>query len=158
LRYSAISRSALGERKLAMVRIALVSCVKTKRDSPSPAGDLYVSPLFKALRNYAKTHADAWYVLSAEYGLLHPDRVVAPYERTLNNMAKVERIAWAERVRRDLDKVLQPNSEVILLAGLRYREGIEPFLVTRNCPFVVPLEGLGLGKQLQWLKRAAYDG
>ena len=81
-------------------RIAILSCVKRKRTSAAPARDLYVSDLFRGLRRYAEARADAWYILSAEHGLLHPDQVVAPYERTLNNMRKPERLAWASRVQR----------------------------------------------------------
>ena len=53
------------------IRVALVSCVKSKQDSPAPAGDLYTSPLFRSFRRYAEANADVWYVLSAEHGLLH---------------------------------------------------------------------------------------
>lgn len=61
------------------MRVALVSCVKTKRDTPHPAKDLYTSPLFKGLRRYAEAHADTWFILSAEFGsqispLEAPDR------------------------------------------------------------------------------------
>jgi hypothetical protein len=66
-------------------RVALVSCVKSKRSAPTPACDLYTSPLFRHLRGYAEANADTWYILSAGHGLLRPDQVVAPYERTLNN-------------------------------------------------------------------------
>ncbi len=51
--------------------VALVSCVKSKRAVASPARELYVSPLFKGMRAYAETRADAWYILSAEHGVLH---------------------------------------------------------------------------------------
>jgi hypothetical protein len=68
------------------MRLALVSCVKRKASGPRPAKDLYVSPLFRALRTYAETSSDTWYILSAEHGLLHPETVVAPYERTLMRM------------------------------------------------------------------------
>jgi hypothetical protein len=39
-------------------RVALVSCVKRKRDAAAPACDLYLSPLFRGLRRYAESHAD----------------------------------------------------------------------------------------------------
>ena len=39
------------------MRVALVSCVKTKLDTPHPAKDLYTSPLFLGLRGYAEAHA-----------------------------------------------------------------------------------------------------
>jgi len=136
-------------------RIALVSCVKQKRSSAAPARDLYVSDLFRGLRRYAEARAGAWYILSAEHGLLHPDQVVAPYERTLNTMRKPERLAWASRVQRQLLEVLPASAEVILLAGARYREDLEPFLRSMGYEVSVPLAGLALGKQLQYLKEIA---
>ena len=136
-------------------RIALVSCVKQKRTSAAPARELYVSELFRRQRRYAEARADAWYILSAEHGLLHPDQVVAPYERTLNNMRKPERLAWASRVQRQLLEVLPASAEVILLAGARYRENLEPFLRSMGHEVSVPLAGLALGKQLKYLKEIA---
>src|SRR5512147_3143165 len=129
--------------------IALVGCVKTKRRSASPAGDLYTSPLFRALRHYALAQADAWYILSAEYGLLRPDQVVQPYERTLNRMSKADRVAWGMRVQSQLVDVLPPSAEVIVLAGSRYREDLVPFLERRGFSVMVPLEGLSFGRQLR---------
>src|SRR5262245_25038878 len=126
-------------------RIALVSCVKEKRRSAAPARDLYLSQLFRGLRRYAENHADEWYVLSAEHGVLRPDQVVEPYERTLNNMPKRERIAWAEKVKNQLLEILPAGAEIIVLAGLRYREDIEPFLRNRGFSVSVPLEGLKIG-------------
>lgn len=138
-----------------ITRVALVSCVKQKRDLAAPARDLYLSQLFRGLRQYAETHADAWYILSAEHGVLFPDQIVGPYERTLNKMSKREWSAWAERVQQQLLELLPADAEVILLAGLRYREEIEPFLRKRGFPVSVPLEGLKIGEQLQRLKQAA---
>jgi len=138
--------------------VALVSCVKAKRPSATAARDLYTSPLFLALRAYAITHADAWYVLSAEHGLLRPDQVVAPYERTLNGMPKCDRLAWAGRVKSQLVQVLPTGAEVVLLAGARYREGLEPLLRAAGFSVTVPLEGLSIGKQLQKLKQSLATG
>jgi cytoplasmic iron level regulating protein YaaA (DUF328/UPF0246 family) len=136
-------------------RVALVSCVKKKQSSAAPARDLYLSHLFRGLRRYAESHADVWYILSAEHGLLKPDQVIEPYERTLNTMPKRDRTAWAERVRQQLLEILPANAEVTLLAGLRYREGIETFLREQGFTVSVPLEGLKIGEQLQRLKQEA---
>lgn len=135
-----------------MKRVALVSCVKSKKRAAAPAADLYTSPLFRSLRQYAEAHADEWYILSAEHGLLQPHHVVAPYERTLNKMSKPDRLAWAERVKAQLADVLPPGAEVIVLAGERYREDLLPFLERSGFSVSVPLEGLSFGKQLQQLK------
>jgi hypothetical protein len=81
-----------------------------------------------------------------------PDAIVNPYEQTLNTMAKQARIGWAEQVRAQLIDLLRPGTEVILLAGMRYREGIEAFLREHGFSVTVPLKGLSLGRQLAWLK------
>lgn len=137
------------------IRVALVSCVKSKQARAAPACDLYTSQLFRYLRGYAKANADCWYILSAEHGLLRPEQVIAPYERTLNKMGKVERLAWAERVQRQLLDVLPSGAEVIVLAGERYRSDLVPFLTAHGYNVSVPLEGLPLGRQLQRLKELA---
>jgi hypothetical protein len=137
------------------VRIALVSCVKSKQPSPAPAKDLYTSALFRGMRGFAEANADAWYILSAEHGLLRPDQVTAPYERTLNKMGKAARQGWAERVQRQLVAVLPSRAEVIVLAGERYRDGLVPFLEGRGYDVSIPLERLPFGRQLQRLKELA---
>jgi hypothetical protein len=139
-------------------RVALVSCVKSKRETAAAACDLYTSPLFRALRGYAEANADTWYILSAEHGLLRPDQHIAPYERTLNTMRQPERLAWAERVQQQLLRALPPGAEVIILAGMPYRENLVPFLREHGFSVRVPLEGLSFGRQLQRLQELAARG
>lgn len=134
------------------MRIALVSCVKSKGMTPAPARDLYTSQLFKGMRRYAESKADAWYILSAKYGVVLPDEVIEPYEQTLNRMTKDERTAWAERVQQSLYGLFPAGVTVVLLAGERYREGIIPFLEARGVVIEAPMAGLGIGSQLKWLK------
>jgi len=141
----------LGPSDRTNMRIALVSCVKSKRSTPAPAKDLYTSPLFCGLRKYAESNADVWYILSAEHGLLSPDQVIAPYERTLNTMGKVARQRWAADVQAQLIATLPHKAEVIILAGERYRKDLVPFLRERGHAVDIPLEGLSFGRQLQRL-------
>ena len=136
---------------MARVRIALVSCVKSKASYAAAAKDLYTSTLFRGLRKYAETHADRWYILSAEHGLLDPETIIAPYERTLNTMGRAAREQWADNVRAQIQLAVPPDAEVIILAGERYREGLIPFLRGRGNIVTVPLEGLSFGRQLQRL-------
>jgi hypothetical protein len=132
--------------------------VKSKRASAAAARDLYTSPLFRHLRGYAEANADAWYILSAEHGLLRPEQVIAPYEKTLNTMRKADRLAWAERVQGQLLKELPGEAEVIFLAGEKYRGDLIPFLQARGFSVRVPLDGLSFGRQLQRLKELEVGG
>lgn len=132
--------------------IALVACVKSKSAQPKPAKELYTSTLFKGTSAYAREVSDQWFILSAKYGLLKPDQIIAPYEKTLNTMPAAERRAWAQTVIRDLRKWVNPGDEIIFLAGKRYREYLIPSLERIGCRITIPMEGLTFGKQLSWLK------
>lgn len=134
------------------MRVALVSCVKSKLDRPAPAKDLYTSALFRALRAYAEDNANEWFILSAEHGLVEADQVLAPYERTLNRMPKTQRDEWAARVKDELAARVPTSADVMILAGERYREALVPFLRGRGHRVEIPLEGLSFGRQLQRLK------
>ncbi|MCY4543589.1 MAG: hypothetical protein OXB95_14540, partial [Rhodobacteraceae bacterium] len=129
----------------------LVSCVKTKRQTLAPAKDLYVSTWFRKARACVEKTGSPWRILSAEYGLLHPDEEVLPYERTLNAMGVRERRAWAEDVLAHIETCLDGVDTVVFLAGLRYREFLEPALRNRGLAVIVPMKGLSQGQQLQWL-------
>lgn len=139
-------------------RVALVSCVKSKANSARPAQDLYTSPLFSGMRSYAEQNADNWFILSAKHGLLRPEQVVAPYEKTLKTMRKVERLDWATRVGKELLATLQPDSTVIFLAGQDYSQDIIPTLENRGFVIEVPMGKLKLGPRLKWLKSQVSHG
>lgn len=137
--------------------VYLISCVKTKQTFPCRAKDLYVSELFAKARNYAEASNAPWFILSAEYGLLSPEQVVDPYERTLNKMRKEERDAWAQKVLLQIEAELPAIKRVVFLAGNKYREGLIPALRSRGIEVCVPMEGLKIGQQLGWLKRRLHS-
>jgi len=129
----------------------LVSCVGQKRDNPSPAKDLYTSSWFRKARAYVESMESRWYILSAEYGLLAPERMVEPYEKTLNTMGIRARRLWAARVFPELQAVGIANSRLSFLAGQRYREFLVPQLQGQGVEVEIPMEGLRIGEQLRWL-------
>jgi len=98
-----------------------------------------------------KQRCDRWLILSAKYGLIEPEQVIEPYEDTLNTKSPPERLKWANRVWHDLQSHVAPGDEITILAGERYREHLVPRLAAIGCTVHVPLKGLGIGKQLQWL-------
>lgn len=95
------------------------------------------------------------FILSAKYGLLDSRQVIDPYEQTLNKMSLDEVKRWAESVKKQLSsKVDFKKDEAIFLAGERYRRHLLPLFLKSN----VPLEGMGIGKQLQYLKNKTKYG
>ncbi len=138
------------------MRIALVSCSSAKAANAAPAAELYVSDWFVKARAYAQqSRFDRWFILSAKYGLLDPQRVIEPYDRDLRKCSARGRRLWAACVHDDLaDRDLVP-SKITILAGALYRRPLVHFLEESGCAVEVPLGNLGIGRQLSWLKAAA---
>jgi hypothetical protein len=133
-----------------MNKIFLVSCASTKLKSKARAEDIYVSPLFVKAKTYARLNADRWFILSAKYGLLDPQRHIEPYDKTLLLMPKAERINWSRKVVRALQKVASQGDSITILAGEAYRQYLVAELKNLGFSVHVPVAGLSIGKQLQW--------
>lgn len=139
-------------------RIGLVGCVKEKQAQPSPARNLYRSPLYHARKAYVERSCSSWFVLSAEHGLVHPDRWLEPYDVTLNDEPPSRRRVWSQDVLADLTRILGDldGAVIEIHAGVAYRDsGLVEGLEDRGATVVVPAEGLGLGEQLHFYAQAA---
>ena len=133
-----------------MVMVVLISCASKKLLRAAKAQDLYRSPLFRLQLKYAMSlKANSIFILSAKHGLVDLDTTLAPYDATLNTMKPREVEAWAGRVFEKLEKTADIKCDTfVMLAGERYRK----YLVPRLANVQIPLRGLGIGKQLQFLK------
>jgi len=134
-----------------MAHVGLIACASKKRALAAQARDLYDSVLFQKSREYVECNCDSWYVLSAKHGLVTPTEIIAPYEETLNTKTVAERRAWAERVWASLKSQVKPSDRVTILAGQKYRENLVKRISEHGCCIEVPMEGMGIGEQLQWL-------
>lgn len=94
---------------------------------------------------------DSWFILSAKHGIAKPDQILEPYNLTLNTMKAHARNQWAETVLDELMKVLPEAASITFLAGSKYREYLSELLREKDYEVLIPMQGLGIGKQLQWL-------
>jgi hypothetical protein len=133
-----------------MRKIILISCVKTKAHLKSPARTLYQSDLFRKSLKFAESLPhDVIYVLSAKCGLLELSTEIEPYNETLNHMHIPQIKVWAHQVINQLRDVADlQNDSFTFLAADRYRRYLIPSLTH----FDIPMKGLGIGRQLQFLK------
>jgi cytoplasmic iron level regulating protein YaaA (DUF328/UPF0246 family) len=117
-----------------MKRICLIACASSKQDTPQPAKDLYASALFqKSVAWMQKQNFDNWFILSAKHGLLPPDKVIAPYNQTLNQMPIKQRKFWADNVFAALQPYLSNDTSVTFLAGDKYREHLATRIINAGC-------------------------
>lgn len=131
--------------------LCLVSCGRRKVSNAVPAKDLYCSPQFRMTRQLVESQGWPWFILSAKHGLLDPERMTEPYDKTLKTMNKVEQEEWAETVMDALHPCLAGVRSVVIFAGEVYRQHLEPELRRRCIEVHVPMEGLRQGEQLAWL-------
>ena len=138
-----------------MRRIVLLACAAKKGPSKTRADKLYTSALFQLSLQYARQlRPDATFILSAKHGLLRLDDQVEPYNMSLNEMSAAQRKAWASRVVDQLKASCDLRRDLfIILAGDRYRRYLLPHLTH----YEIPLRGLRIGEQLQYLKRQIRD-
>lgn len=147
-----------------LMKITLIACSATKLTRPAPAYEIYQGALFGKAWKYACATSDVIGILSAEYGLLLPDQVISPYEKSLNAMNTRERIAWATKVFKQLEQqwpLFQEPVELVFLTGQHYRKDLIKTLHSSNSLKSIqnqvlisePMKGMPIGKQMQWLGR-----
>lgn len=134
------------------MKTALIACCSQKLAHAAPARELYTSDLFKKSVAWAEKHCDQWFILSAKHHLVKPDQIIKPYDLALSELRKNrERAKWECRTSGMIRKVVPMRSEVVLLAGSIYRDEVESCLHYHCCETKVPMQGLGIGQQKQWL-------
>lgn len=147
-----------------MSRIVLISCVNEKLSHKAKAKEMYISPLFKYSLLYAeRLKPDNIFILSAKYWLLDLDDEIEPYDETLSNVPKKQRVRkpnlkvlskkereeWAKKVLQQLQEKYDLNSnEIIFLAGKRYLENLIPYIKNKKDV----LEGKRIGQRMKFLK------
>lgn len=138
-----------------MTEIGLVSCVKTKREEPATPRNLYTSPYFEKMRDYAEQNHDDWWILSAKHGLIHPDAdPIGPYNETLSGARVARKREWSEKVAEQLDEegLLSGDVMLVLHAGKDYYGELLPLIGDTGVSVEIPTEGLGIGEKQAWYK------
>lgn len=136
------------------MRIALLSCTKSKAPCPAPARDLYApSALFRKALAYVEPQVDLVYVLSAKYGLVTLDQPLEPYELTLKTMPAEQQAAWASQVLGQIQVRHGTNLTGFTFefhTGVEYRKHLERHLRRAGATCTCPVEGLPIGDRLHY--------
>jgi hypothetical protein len=133
--------------------IVLIGCVKLKHKGRYSARDLYTSNLFRGRRSRAESTGKPWYILSAKYGLVEPDREIEWYDASLKKFSAAERRTWSKEVLVSLINKHPKLSKlkVEIHAGAEYRNfGLVEGLVEREANVNTPLARLNQGEQNAW--------
>lgn len=135
-------------------RIVLVGCSSSKAASARPAAELFTGATFAKARAHALATGCHWYVLSAKWGLLDPDELVAPYDVYLADRPAQYRTAWGAWVVAQLaDRQDLRGAVVEVHAGDEYCRPLAGPLTAAGATLHEPLAGLRQGERLAWYGR-----
>jgi hypothetical protein len=135
-------------------RVALVGCSAAKLKYAAPARELYTSGMFRAALAYAERNCDALLIVSAYHGVVAPNALVGPYNRSLRLASKAERVAWGERTIASLLPSFKVPPQLVILAGQLYADALACGAYQHDLPWPEePLRGIaGFGPRITWLR------
>lgn len=133
-------------------RLALLALAGAQRSSAVEAQDLCTSRWFTLARAFVIGQDCPWYLLSAKHGLIAPTCVIKPYALDVAHMSADQRRVWAERVAGQAREQLPFSRQILLLAGMKYRDFLTPHLAQVTESVYLPLDGLSVGLQCSWLR------
>lgn len=133
------------------MKICLIACRKEKLPHAAPAKDLYQALQFKKSRRWVEATFDRWYIVSGKYGFVDPEEVLEPYDLSLLQVPKSERLEWSERVSEAILDATEPGDEITFLAERTYHEHVIPVLKEAGRKVETPTAGLSSGAIHRWL-------
>lgn len=105
--------------------LGLIACSGRKRNIPLPSRKLYIGNLFVMSRRYCESKQINYMVLSGQYGLLHKNKIIAPYNRSLKEFTKEELKNWYIQTAKQIDEI---EDTTLLLFGGRLYSNIIPYV------------------------------
>lgn len=125
--------------------IVFIGCGATKMKNACKARKMYVGNYVQLCLAYAQTFTtqDNIYILSAKYGVLPLEKVIEPYNKTLNNMNIEEKQDWKNMVIKQLEEMnINKDTEVVFICGTNYYTLLEDYFTNYKLP--LPKQGIGV--------------
>lgn len=94
---------------------------KNPNAGPTPAKDVYIGPLAKKCKEYArKFYPSPWCIMFAKYGFLFPDEIIEGTYNVSFNDKKTNPISVEALVEQAQEKGLSNFNAIIVLGGRNY--------------------------------------
>jgi hypothetical protein len=131
----------------------LIACSREKRAERAPAKDLYLSERFRLCRTAAEVYADKWFIVSAKHGLVHPERILSPYDTTIANMTPREFEMWNKKVTNQLARWVPKQSNIVCLGDSQYFSPLAKLDLKAGAGVHIPFRWIDPSNHLTWLRK-----
>lgn len=146
-----LSRPAIESEIKKKRKIALISCVKQKKEGIHPAKDLFTSAWFVKAKEFVEQNDfDEWYILSAKYHLVSPTDLIESYPEHLNQFKKQQIESWAQKTAEQIQSQQLSGDQLYILGSEKYRSIISHL---PHMEIMEPLKGMGVSKQMAWMQQ-----
>ncbi|MEW9667455.1 DUF6884 domain-containing protein [Ammoniphilus sp. 3BR4] len=130
-------------------RIALIACVKQKKEGRHMASELYTSAWFVKVREYIEqSNFDQWYILSAKHHLISPTDVIESYPEHLNQYKKQQIDEWAQITAQQIKDQHLEGEQLVIFGSEKYRSLL---LYLPDSQVEEPFKGMGISQQMAWM-------
>jgi hypothetical protein len=132
-----------------------VGCGKAKQSRACRAAELYTGSLTRLAIKWMERNCEEFYILSAKFGLLDPDRVIKPYNVKLSDYSDEEQISWGNMVADGLHAMFNTNcTPFLVMAGSDYSSAFMPKLTRIGLDGYVyeVCKGLKMGNRMRWIR------
>ena len=150
-----------------MNTLAVINCKKQKQTYECPASEMYEpSAMFRAMRDFVKEYYTHYVILSAEYGVVEPDTIIAPYSKAMgtggysgtgesNILSPTEKEQWAHNVINS--PVWAGYDSISFHVGSNYWDPIKHHFTGAEYITLPPNTGFVV-RHYQWLLRDLHAG
>ncbi|RXT14951.1 DUF6884 domain-containing protein [Ammoniphilus sp. CFH 90114] len=136
-------------------KIALIACVKQKREGKHTASELYTSAWFVKVKEYIEcSDFDEWYILSAKHHLVSPGDEIDAYTEHLNQFKPKQIKEWAEITAQQVKERRLEQEQLFIFGSEKYRS-IIPYLP--DSQIEEPLKGMGISQQMGWMHQQSME-
>lgn len=141
-------------------RMILIGCGKRKSPNPCRADAMYRGSLFVKRLEYANRSGWPFFIVSAKYGLIPPDTLIAPYNLRIADLDRLDLSAWSLGVAQALvSQLFEPFDPrrflVELHMGSDYAEPLRSILPAVGINYDWPVRGMSQGEQMHWYTHSA---
>ena len=110
------------KKEISESQITVISCGKSKIEaSLCEAKDAYNGRSFLLKKKFAELNGNPWFILSAKYGLLTPNRIIDPnYDCTIKTKADIEQLAQKIQTQIPCYLDFSTSNEILFLGPANY--------------------------------------
>lgn len=134
-------------------QVVIISCGKSKNKvSKCTANDAYTGRSFLLKKEYAELSNTPWFILSAKYGLIRPQRIIDPnYDKTVSSAKDINELA--SKIKKQVSKYPEFSvaEDILFLGPEAYVKALN-IVFSGNKNILHPTKGLNQGKSQKMIK------